>query len=336
MLLEETPENETMLDYVIIGAGISGLSAGKRLADLGYRIQIFEKSRGTGGRLSSKRLVGKSGDEMAFDLGCSRISAQGKDFKNQLESWHLKGVVAPWETQPEDSKGYVGYSRNSALTRYLSQGLACHFSTKISHIECIEGGWQVFYKVDGCAIKSTLAKQVILALPSQQAYDLLPKSHAFCHMVKQVHIAPQWVMAVKIMADSKSRLAIDYRQSDIIDLISYESTKPGRNVESNAQILMVQACIDWSESHTNTSVDIVTNLLLQELTRLSHNELHVIQQYTHRWLYSQVNKGLASRKGFMNDGSGLILLGDYIHPVFKGVESAWMSAKLYVDSLYAG
>ena len=39
----------------VIGAGMAGLSAAGALAQAGHEIVLFDKSRGSGGRMSSKR-----------------------------------------------------------------------------------------------------------------------------------------------------------------------------------------------------------------------------------------------------------------------------------------
>ncbi len=39
----------------IIGAGIAGLSAARALNKAGHSVHLFDKSRGSGGRMSSKR-----------------------------------------------------------------------------------------------------------------------------------------------------------------------------------------------------------------------------------------------------------------------------------------
>ena len=39
----------------IIGTGIAGLSAARTLHDAGQPVQLFDKSRGSGGRMDSKR-----------------------------------------------------------------------------------------------------------------------------------------------------------------------------------------------------------------------------------------------------------------------------------------
>ena len=44
------------INVAIIGAGISGLASGKLLHDQGVGVTVFEKSRGVGGRMATRRL----------------------------------------------------------------------------------------------------------------------------------------------------------------------------------------------------------------------------------------------------------------------------------------
>ncbi|HAG79508.1 MAG TPA: FAD-dependent oxidoreductase, partial [Pseudomonas sp.] len=39
----------------VIGTGIAGLSAARALHDAGQAVHLFDKSRGSGGRMASKR-----------------------------------------------------------------------------------------------------------------------------------------------------------------------------------------------------------------------------------------------------------------------------------------
>jgi heterodisulfide reductase subunit A-like polyferredoxin len=47
------PELDPILDFAVIGAGIAGLTAASKINDLGFVVGVFEKARGTGGRMSS-------------------------------------------------------------------------------------------------------------------------------------------------------------------------------------------------------------------------------------------------------------------------------------------
>jgi len=124
----------------IIGAGIAGLSAATRLAAQGHAVTIFEKARGPGGRLASRRT-----SEGPIDIGAQYFTARDPRFQSALEQWRAAGVVATWgerllslgksasdESQwkrlRDDSTRYVASPRMSALSRHLSEQLPAHAS----------------------------------------------------------------------------------------------------------------------------------------------------------------------------------------------------------------
>ena len=113
----------------IVGAGMAGLCAATSLTSSGYTTRLFDKSRGTGGRLSTRR----DGD-LAFDLGAQYFTARDGEFVAQVERWQAAGVVAPWEGTiatlgPSDREPsgqspparWVGTPRMSALGRHLAE-----------------------------------------------------------------------------------------------------------------------------------------------------------------------------------------------------------------------
>lgn len=59
----------------IIGSGIAGLAAARTLAEAGRAVQLFDKSRGSGGRLASKR--SSIGD---LDIGAPYFTARDAHF----------------------------------------------------------------------------------------------------------------------------------------------------------------------------------------------------------------------------------------------------------------
>ncbi|MFU8831791.1 MAG: FAD-dependent oxidoreductase [Wenzhouxiangella sp.] len=52
------------MKVAIIGAGIAGLSAADRLREVGADCTVFEKSRGLGGRMATRRV-----NDLEFDHG---------------------------------------------------------------------------------------------------------------------------------------------------------------------------------------------------------------------------------------------------------------------------
>ena len=67
-----------MLDYCVIGSGISGSSIANYLNKKNYSVKVFDKANGLGGRSSHKRFKGKIG----FDHGLQYISPKSREFKN--------------------------------------------------------------------------------------------------------------------------------------------------------------------------------------------------------------------------------------------------------------
>lgn len=361
------------LDFAIIGAGIAGLTLAKSLQNQGHTVAVFEKARGTGGRLSSKRVTTerKTTDEeqayMAFDLGCVSISAQTAEFSQQLNLWQQESILSPW-WQEKSALGdglvhYVGTPRNSALTRYLSLGIDCHFSTRIQKLEQVneqgENIWLLLSTVenelDGVDKHTVIAKakNVILATPPAQAYDLLPNSSNLRTPLQSVIVDPQWVMgiAVKDIPQELSELSII--DHNILYSISRETLKPGR-ASSDHSVLQVQATADWTRRHLDLSQEQISQLLIEALTEYTTekfaHKLNVKHSYSHRWLYSQVVKKIESSDGYLFDQTGLGLVGDYFEqPIMeeknikenhieastntstntdiKGIESAWLSGK---------
>ena len=73
---------KTMKRIAIIGAGLAGLTCGKALQQAGHDVVIFEKSRGIGGRLATRRA-----EPFYFDHGVAAFTASDDDFQsfvNQL------------------------------------------------------------------------------------------------------------------------------------------------------------------------------------------------------------------------------------------------------------
>ena len=66
-----------MLDYCVIGSGISGSTIANYLVKKNL-VKVFDKANGLGGRSSYKRFKGKIG----FDHGLQYISPKSREFKN--------------------------------------------------------------------------------------------------------------------------------------------------------------------------------------------------------------------------------------------------------------
>ena len=114
----------------IIGAGIAGLSCARELQQAGIHVQLFEKSKGPSGRMSTRR-----GPDWQCDHGAQYFTAQHPDFKAEVSRWQAAGIAQAWEPrlkvfeeQPRHHKPnpvirYVGTPTMTAPAQHLAQGL---------------------------------------------------------------------------------------------------------------------------------------------------------------------------------------------------------------------
>ena len=72
----------------IIGTGIAGLSAAQALIAAGQNVELFDKSRGSGGRMASKRT-----DAGSVDLGAQYFTARDRRFAEVVQQWRDRGWV---------------------------------------------------------------------------------------------------------------------------------------------------------------------------------------------------------------------------------------------------
>ena len=117
----------------IIGAGIAGIAAARTFAGAGWRPVLFDKSRGLGGRMATRRAEG-----LRFDHGTPHVNAAGPALTELLADARRADVSAPWV-----GGGLVGKPGISALARWAVGDLrvvgACPVSTLIPG----PNGWTV-------------------------------------------------------------------------------------------------------------------------------------------------------------------------------------------------
>lgn len=310
-------------DIAIIGAGMAGLSAANKLRAKGKNVIVFEKSRGTGGRLASKRITLDTYESLSFDLGCPAISYETSIFKNQLDAWLQDGVVA---RSGSTQNAFVGERRNSGITRHLTQNMDIRFSTRILHMEHHLDTWHLYADNDPDRTQPLSAKKVILATPPQQAFDLLPEGHRLKSRLKQFDMLPQWVLLLAV--HSTEEFTFNKSTEHHIECISAEHTKRKRRDSSDVKMYQVQASTRWSQSTLEWDKEDVFNQLISQLRGMTNQNFTVIEHHIHRWLYSRPSsKNPLIPEGFLASKDGVYICGDYLGKAHSqcDIEAAYLS-----------
>mgnify|MGYP001821630795 CR=1 FL=1 len=204
------PARADQLSVAVVGAGISGLFAARTLADHGLEVRVFEKSRGPGGRSSTRRE-----GEFSFDHGAQYFTVQDDRFRLYVDSWIDEGLVHTWQGRIGTAAGgevnlkgdgidrFVGVPGMSAVAGHLASELDIVYQTEVRGIEWAPNH-SLLMEDSGEGLGSF--NVVIVAMPPEQAAALLVGSSNLTKQVQSVKMLPTWaVMAVFDQAEPAGR-----------------------------------------------------------------------------------------------------------------------------------
>ena len=128
------------MQIAIVGAGMAGLSCATRLAALGHELVLFDKGRGPGGRMATRR-VEADGTMLRFDHGAQYFTARDPRFVEQVARWEREGVVARWDLAGEDA--WVGTPGMNAPIRAMAAGLDVRWGLRAERLRREGARWHV-------------------------------------------------------------------------------------------------------------------------------------------------------------------------------------------------
>lgn len=82
---------DTAVDVVVVGAGLAGLTAARRLAASGRSVVVIDKGVSVGGRLATRRI-----GAAVLDHGAQFFTVRSDEFAAQVDRWVADGLVDVW------------------------------------------------------------------------------------------------------------------------------------------------------------------------------------------------------------------------------------------------
>jgi renalase len=322
----------------IIGAGLSGLTAAQFLKEHAD-INIFDKSRGVGGRLSTRRAA-----PYAFDHGAQFFTAKTNAFKTFISPMIEAGVIAPWEARFVEIENkditlkiqwghtplhYVGVPAMNAIPKYLSRDLNTQLNTRVKAIARHQKKWLITDQDD-----NTLGEYdwVISAIPPEQALALLPKTHPCHSMVTAYKMQACFALMLGFEDDPDLEFDVARIHDDTVSWISANNTKPGR---AHPYSLLIHSTNQWANKHIDTNHTQVMDILCQKTIELiGFDPNKIAHKALHGWRYANIEK----QKGeahFIDADLGVAVCGDWLiqGQVEAAFESGYKTAKEILKTL---
>ena len=309
----------------IIGCGIAGLSAAQALVQAGFSVHLFDKSRGTGGRMSSKRSEGGS-----IDLGVQYFTASDPRFVQAVRAWADKGWVSEWQPAlfawqarqlsavPHTSPWFVGTPRMSALPRQLLGNIPVTFSTRITEVFRGLTDWHL---LDAEGQTHGPFSRVIVSAPAAQAASLLSASPSLASLAAGVQMDPVWSLALAFSQSLATPIQACVVEGSPLAWVARNQVKPQRDNALDTWVL--QANSAWTRQHLSLSAEGIVPLLCEAFTHVLGAPLPEIAfSHAHRWLYARPAEALQA-VALADTDLGLYACGDWCSA--SSVEGAWLS-----------
>ncbi len=310
----------------IIGAGIAGLTCASALAESGFAVRIFEKSRGIGGRIATRRTA----NGLQFDHGAQYFTAQTPAFQVFVSEHLIAGNLAHWcpRGQPQLTRGdwLVGTPSMNAFLKPLGLKLKVELNRHVSDISPANGGWSLSFT--GEETQETFDAVVVTA-PAPQAQTLTTSSPLLQKRLDLVEMAPCW--ALMLAADTSGSAVASNMDAPHPDIawMARDASKPGR--AGPTETWVVHASTAYSRQHLEASPEAVTaHLQAIALPLAGLPESALAHSAVHRWRYARTLQPAATP--FLSDESGTLLAaGDWC--LGARVESAFESGRAAADFL---
>lgn len=321
----------------VIGAGVAGSACARWLADGGWSVQLFDKSRGAGGRLATRRATWTAPDgrehRAAFDHGAPGFSARGGAFAAFVEQAARDGLLAPWSPRLapgsyaplDDAPLWVPVPDMPALCRALAAGVPLVTGCTVDTLEREAGGWQL---LSGGQLVGEGFDAVVLTVPAPQAVPLLrPHDAAWAARAQAVALRPGWtLMGVSDDPGPAAAWDLAWPPDGPCAWIVRNDAKPGRSAVPGFAHWVVHATPEWSRTHLEAPAGEVQAQLQAALDRWLGVPLAWHHVAMHRWRYASVLRSALPAAPCQWDAAlGLGQCGDA--PGGAGVEGAWLSAR---------
>lgn len=307
------------MSIALIGAGAAGAACVSVLRSRGAEFSVFEKSRGVGGRLTTRRVSGViSAGDLSYDHGAGKFSLDEKLIHA------LSGSVGQSTLQPFAGE-YVAQPTMPQLIKDLLGPTKINTLTEIEKIEGKPGEWWLVIKIqDNHTAPSRRVgpfSKIVCTAPAPQALKLLAEVNcSWKEELKKITYDPCWALLFTMRGENTLHsLASD----EIFSALTQQSTKSGRTHHSGLQSWVAHAGSSWSWAHLEETAEQINALLLPKaLDKLASSADQVVHSTTHRWRFATVRNSLGV--DFLYDESaGLFYAGDGCHG--RGIAGALQS-----------
>lgn len=285
----------------IIGAGLAGITAARELGP-NFKVTLFEKSSGLGGRMACRRIGAHR-----FNHGAQFLTARSEKFQSVVDDALSENTLHHWTpkliTLEKGEKRfkrtwfephYIAQPGMNSLAKQLSKNLCIESETEITKLEGGESNWRVHTSEDDF---HGPFDWVVCTAPAPQSLTLLPPGFAELDKIAEVEFSP--CFALMIGFDSKVSIGLETAvvKNSALAWVSISTNSDGDNsnnidgqptTSKSTTSILLHADNEWSRKHLDDDIESVKAVLLEEFERLIGKDLPAPSALDlHRWKFAR-------------------------------------------------
>ena len=317
-----------MIKIAVIGAGMTGITISNLLRKK-VRLSIFEKSRGLGGRMATRR-----SEPYQFNHGTQYFKIKSKEFNDFLSPLIRKKIIQHWKgnhievhkniitktINTNHNKYFIGVPHMNSIVKYFANNnFSIKLSCKIEKIEKISNEWYIY---DSDNVSYGPYDWIVFTVPPKQAANLLYKNFRYQEIINNIKMKSCFSIMLGFEEFKKLNFDTALFINEDVQWLSFNKICKHNKEYYN---LLINSSYSYTEKNINSCHDKVSNYLLKKVSDFLNYELN---NYNHKavhfWRYavSENNNNFGS---FIDDNSKIIVCGDWC--MNGKVEGAFLSAK---------
>jgi renalase len=323
----------------IVGAGLSGVTAGRLLQERGHDVAIFEKSPGFGGRLATRRLDGGR-----VDHGAAFFTARTPAFLELMGAAIREGGLNPWAERlhrwdgravradplTEVQRRWAAPEGFASWVAKLCAGLKVHRDVRVRGAVAQGGGWRL--NVTGPAGDAVHEAEVlVVAIPAPQVLPLFEEGAlepAVVAELRRVEFEPCLALLVEAGGAPPEWRGL-VGETGPLQWAGLESSKRA----ADRTLLTLHGAGGWSRDWYDRPDEEVAEALLDALRAVMGRSLAVDRWQLKRWRYARPVR-LATAHALLSERPPVVFCGDWA--VAPRVEGAFLSGVAASERLIFG
>lgn len=341
---------------MIVGTGITGAVTASALRNglsETCSIHLWDKSRGSGGRMSTSR--NPLDEKCMADLGAQYISCTPKEYSDHQEIYEAlksEGLLIPFEgviegenPYSEGTEHYVTPKGMGSVVKYfLSKTNAnLQFNQQVKELnQTANGQWAVctdtgHQETFDCVVLTMPVPQILQL--SGSIAELIEKQPRVKQCLEKVSYSARYAVGLYYEAGTKINVpwSVKYFKGDpIIRYVSVDSKKRNRETEDTGPSVVIHTTVPFRLKNLEGDKESVCNNMVLPRVRNILPELPPAARVkNHKWRYSQVHRSYESSPGavVLQERPLLLAGGDaFTYSKFDGcIESAQKLASLVIQ-----